>query len=101
MNKKGFIKNPFSKNRGDSIKASVLVKKVSDNASKGCGLYYEIYEYRALSQLLQILEKLNTEDKLTFESESKKQGFNLDNKSISSSYISYRETMDEVYKNQF
>ncbi len=68
---------------------------------RGCGLYYEIYHYRVICQLLQLRETLNFTDRKMLTDEAKMHGFNLDESSIKESYQSYSDIMKDIHDSEY
>ena len=98
--KHGFITPPWAHERGDSIRAASLVRRIEKNAHHGCGLYYEIYHYRVISQLLGITEGLSPSDAETLIQAASTCGFSLDNHAVQESYQCYHDTLAEIRQHQ-
>lgn len=47
-----FVRNIHSRNPFDVIRADVVLARMEKQASRGCGLYYEIYASRLLSMAM-------------------------------------------------
>lgn len=98
--KHGFIASPWSHERGDSISAESAVKHIEKNAHQGCGLYYEIYHQRVISQLLDVIAGLGTFDAEILKQAASRRGFNLDSQSVEESRQCYHDTLAEIRQNQ-
>lgn len=94
--KPGFIRNPWTKQRGDSISAAAVIRDISRAAHRGCGLYYEIYHYRVICELRALLEGLDSADRQTLIAEAALQGFQLDDTSAHESSLAYHNTLQEI-----
>lgn len=101
MTKPGFIQHPWSHQRGDSLRAASIIQRVETEAMHGCGLYYEIYYYRVITQLFQLLNKLNTTDQQLLITEATRRGFKLDKTSIEESRQSYQDTLAEIRHSEY
>ena len=55
-----FVRNIHSRNPFDVIRADVVLARMEKQASRGCGLYYEIYESRLLGMVMNYLAKQGT-----------------------------------------
>ncbi|CAI2031291.1 Uncharacterised protein [Serratia fonticola] len=98
--KPGFIRNPWTKQRGDSIQAAAVIREFSHAAHRGCGLHYEIYHYRLICELRALLEGLDSADRQTLTAEAARQGFQLDDASAHESGQAYRNTLKEIREEQ-
>lgn len=96
MTKPGFIQHPWTNQRGDSLCADSVIQRIENDAMPGCGLYYEIYHYRVLCQILQLLENMNAADRIIFTHAADRHGFSLDEASIQDSRQSYLETLADI-----
>ncbi|WP_217450151.1 hypothetical protein [Lelliottia aquatilis] len=94
--KPGFIRNPWTKQRGDSIKAAAVIREFSRAAHRGCGLYYEIYHHRLTCELRALLEGLNSDDRQTLTAEAARQGIQLDDASAYESAQEYHNILKEI-----
>lgn len=101
MTKPGFIQHPWSHQRGDSLRAASVIQRIEKDAMRGCGLYYEIYHYRVITQLFQLLNKLNTTDQQLLITEAARRGFKLDKTSIEESRHSYQDTLAEIRHSEY
>lgn len=61
-----FIRNLHSSNALDVIRADVVLARMEEQANRGCGLHYEIYESRLLGAAMRYLEKLPVKDRPVF-----------------------------------
>ena len=95
----GFIRHPWSTQRGDSMKADAVIRAVSRAAHHGCGLHYEIYAYRFVSELCALLDGLDSTDRKTLADEAARQGFRLDDVSAQESRLAYHNTLQEIQEN--
>lgn len=100
VTKPGFISNPYSRTRGDSISAERIIKNIEDSAAKGCGCWYEIYHQRALNQILSLMDILSDLDQQTLKTVAEKRGFHLDEDSITCSLRECEEVFEEIRKSQ-
>lgn len=94
ITKKGFISNPYSRTRGDSISAQRVMKDIHDSSIIGCGCWYEVYHQRALDKILNLMDILSDTDQQTLKEAAETWGFHLDEKSVDES----RRACDEVYE---
>ncbi|HGY2281742.1 TPA: hypothetical protein ACNVB1_000603 [Citrobacter braakii] len=101
MTKPGFIQHPWSHQRGDSLRASSVIQRIEKEAMRGCGLYYEIYHYHVITQLFQLLNKLNTTDQQLLITEAARRGFKIDKASIEESRQSYQDTLAEIRRSEY
>ncbi|ROS16500.1 hypothetical protein EDF82_1641 [Raoultella sp. BIGb0399] len=101
MAKPGFIQHPWTEQRGDSVSATCVIKRIENEAIRGCGLYYEIYHYRVICQLLQLRETLNFTDRKTLTDEAKMHGFNLDESSIKESRQCYSGIIRDIHDSEY
>lgn len=94
-----FIRNIHSRNQ-DRISVSLVYDRLSKEAHKGCGLYYEIYESCFIGLLRDHLSELNEADanKLRHYAESK--GTKVDDASYSEALKAERECRAEIYREQ-
>ena len=98
--KNGFIAPPWSHVRGDSVRAECLIQRIEKEANRGCGLYYEIYEYRALEELNGMLANLSASDAATFQKVAASRGFSLDDSALKGAYLAYHKTLSEIRREQ-
>jgi len=98
--KRGFIAPPCPHARGDSVSAACLVERAEKRAAQGCGLHYEIYEYRVLEELNDILANLSAGDAATFQAAAASRGFCLDESALQGAYQSYHATLSEIRREQ-
>ncbi|HEM8819731.1 TPA: hypothetical protein U2R14_000273 [Raoultella planticola] len=101
MTKPSFIQNPWTHQRGDSVRVTCVIQRIENEAMRGCGLYYEIYHYRVICQLLQLRETLNFTDRKMLTDEAKMHGFNLDESSIKESYQIYSDIMKDIHDSEY
>lgn len=97
--KPGFIRHPWSTERGDSMRADAVIQALSRTAHRGCGLHYEIYEYRLISELCALLDRLDSTDRKILADEAARQGFRLDDASVQESGLAYHHTLQEIQEN--
>lgn len=98
--KAGFIAPPWPHVRGDSVSAASLISRIGKEAHRGCGLHYEIYEYRTLCELRRVLNTLSACDAETFRTVAADHGFSLADDAFQASRMMYLETMDEIRREQ-
>ena len=98
--KPGFISPPWAHTRGDSVSALSLINRAGKNAACGCGLHYEIYHYRVLDELQNVLTKLSGDDAAIFLEIAASQGFRLDASAINDAHQAYCVTLSEIRKEQ-
>lgn len=98
--KPGFIRHPWSTERGDSMRADAVIQALSRTAHRGCGLHYEIYEYRLIRELCALLDRLDSTDRKTLADEAAQQGFRLDDASVQDSGQAYHNTLQEIQFSQ-
>lgn len=101
MKKPGFIQHPWIRQRGDSMRAARVIERIENEAMHGCGLYYEIYHYRVVCRLLQLLQTLNATDRVTLTEEANLRGFTLNETSIKESRQCYSNIMREIRESQY
>lgn len=100
VTKPGFISNPYSRTRGDSISAERVIKDINTSAISGCGCWYEVYHQRALNQILSLMDILSDLDQQTLKTAAEKWGFHLDDDSINASLAECEEVFEEIRKSQ-
>lgn len=98
--KSGFITPPWPHTPGDSVSAESVIQRIEKNAHRGCGLHYEIYEYRALSELNDVLASLSPGDAEIFRNAAAQRGFHLNEKELQESYQAYCDTLNEIRKDE-
>ena len=98
--KRGFIAPPWPHIRGDSVSAECLIQRIEKEANRGCGLYYEIYNYRALSRLYGMLANLSAGDAATFKAVAASRGFSLDRSTLIEAGREYQEILAEIRREQ-
>ncbi|MCU6401195.1 hypothetical protein KW811_22175 [Enterobacter quasiroggenkampii] len=98
--KPGFITPPWPHERGDSIKAAALIERFEKEAMWGCGLHFEIYEYRLVKRLLAAVSQMNAADVETLRSVALQRGHHLDDQSLEECRQGYRNTLAEIRKEQ-
>ncbi|EOX8956954.1 hypothetical protein ACPW5J_004336 [Enterobacter hormaechei] len=98
--KRGFIAPPWPHARGDSVRAECLIQRIEKEASRGCGLYYEIYQYRVLEELSGVLANLDAGDAATFQEVTASHGFSLDESALQGAFQAYHETLSEIRREQ-
>ncbi|SYT49017.1 putative dopa decarboxylase protein remnant [Klebsiella pneumoniae] len=98
--KPGFIPPPWPHTPGDSVSAESLIQRIEKEANHGCGLYYEIYQYRAMRELQQTLANLSANDADTFMKVAASRGFHLNESAIRETRKAYHETMEEIRREQ-
>lgn len=101
MTKPGFIQHPWTHQRGDSMSAACVIEHIENEAMHGCGLYYEIYYYRVICRLLQLLQTLNATDRITLTEEANRRGFTLDEISIKESRQCYSDIIREIRESHY
>ncbi|WP_145547479.1 hypothetical protein [Yersinia intermedia] len=101
MTKPGFIQHPWSHQRGDTLRAASVIQRIEKEAMRGCGLYYEIYHYRVIFRLLQLLKTLNATERITLTEEAKQRGFTLDEISIKESRQCYSDIIREIRESHY
>jgi hypothetical protein len=100
MFKPGFITPPCPHVRGDSVSAASLITRIEKEAHRGCGLYYEIYNYRALSELMAVLTNLSAGDAETFIRVAANRGFSLDSSTRVEVDREYQKILTEIRREQ-
>ncbi|WP_336222905.1 hypothetical protein [Enterobacter kobei] len=98
--KAGFIAPPLPHTRGDSVSALSLIDRISKEAHRGCGLYYEIYHYRVVEALLALLPLLSAGDADTLRQCAAGQGFHLDDEAREASELAYRNVLNNIRREQ-
>lgn len=94
-----FIKNIHSKNQ-DRISVTLVYEKLSKEAYRGCGLYYEIYESRFIGLLRDHLSELNEVDANKLRKYIESQGLKIDDVSWNEVLEAERECRAEIYCEQ-
>ena len=92
----GFVRNLYSKNTFDVIRADVLIQQMEKTANRGCGLYYEIYEYRLLSHAMRYLQSLPASHRLAFIRTARLRGIRLFADELKRSEWEYDDLMAEL-----
>lgn len=100
MFKPGFITPPWPHTRGDSVSAKHLIQQLKNDANRGCGLYYEIYEHRLLSGLLDLHSTLSASDAATFRDVAASCGCSLAESDVQNARQAYSKIMDEIRREQ-
>ncbi|MBP2845825.1 hypothetical protein J8655_10075 [Dickeya oryzae] len=100
ITKPGFISNPYSRTRGDSISAERIMEDIHTSAISGCGCWYELYHQRVINQLLSLMNILAENDQQTLKTVCEKWGFHLDADSVSASLRECEEVYEEIRKSQ-
>lgn len=98
--KPGFIAPPWPHVRGDSVSAVSLIRRIEEEAARGCGLRYELYMYRALERLAVLLAGLNTADADTVREAFALRGFHLDDDALRHSERAYQNTLNQIRQEQ-
>lgn len=98
--KPDFIAPPWPHARGDSVSAASLISRIEKEAHRGCGLYYEIYHYRALEALRALLPVLSAGDADTLCQCAAGQGFYLDDETRQASELVYRNVLNDIRREQ-
>lgn len=98
--KSGFISPPWPHTRGDTVSVLSLIRRTEQHAAHGCGLYYEIYHYRVLVELQNVLTKLSADDAAIFLEIAASQGFRLDASALDEGWQAYNTTLVELRKEQ-
>ncbi|EKS9266615.1 hypothetical protein QC837_004556 [Salmonella enterica] len=98
--KPGFIAPPWPHTPGDSVNAESLIQRIEKEAHHGCGLHYEIYQYRALCKLRDLLTNLSAGDAEIFQQVAARRGFHLNESAMHETRKAYHETMDEIRREQ-
>jgi len=62
----GFVRNIYSRNAFDVIRADVVLERMEKQANQGCGLHYEIFQSRLLRMAMGYLEALPLKDRPVF-----------------------------------
>lgn len=83
------------------MRAARVIEHIENEAMHGCGLYYEIYHYRVVCRLLQLLQTLNATDRVTLTEEANLRGFTLNETSIKESRQCYSNIMREIRESQY
>lgn len=102
QNRTGYIRNPWSK-ENDGIHIDTFFKRISQDAGKRCGCYYEIYEKMCLDSLLSALarlESLNMRDAEYVKKEAVSRGYELSHEGQQDTERAYNETMSEIRREQ-
>lgn len=73
----GFVRNIYSRNAFDVIRADVVLAGMEKQANRGCGLHYEIYESRLLGMAMNYLAELPLKDRPVFIGTAAKRGYML------------------------
>ncbi|EBI7047147.1 hypothetical protein D2B06_24485 [Salmonella enterica] len=100
MMKPGFIAPPWPHIRGDSVSVESLIFRIEKEAHNGCGLYYEIYHYRALCKLRDLYINLSASDAETFKDVAARHGFFLDDDALKECTDEYYKTITEIREEQ-
>ncbi|EPK7683960.1 hypothetical protein OZO04_005142 [Klebsiella pneumoniae] len=102
QNPEGFIRNPWSK-ENDAMHIDTFFKRIDKDASKRCGLHYEIYEQFRIDNLLDALYKLETLNRDHAEYVRKlaaSHGYDLSEEGQQQTEQAYNETMSEIRREQ-
>lgn len=83
------------------MRAACVIEHIEDESMHGCGLYYEIYHYRVICRLLQLLQPLNGTDRIKLTEESNRRGFTLDETCIKESRHCYSDIIREIHESHY
>ena len=97
--REGYIRNPWSKEH-DGIHVSAVIKRIEEEAHRGCGLHYEIFERRSHDGLINVLNRLNEEDRALLLKEANGRGYSLDADSLDKIDAAYNDVMSKIIKEQ-
>ncbi|NQD63727.1 hypothetical protein HP459_20340 [Enterobacter sp. CM29] len=97
--RKGYIRNPWSKEH-DGMHVSTVIQKIEIEAHRGCGMHYEIYQKRCNEALLEVITRLNDEDRNLLLIEASYRGHHIDEISLKESDIAYHGLMSGLIKEQ-
>lgn len=92
----GFVRNLYSANPFDVIRADVVIKRLKENANRGCGLYWEVYESRLMDSAMNYLLELPLKDRPVFMGAASVSGFMLTLSAMESANDAYVELMAEL-----
>ncbi|TDN48062.1 hypothetical protein [Scandinavium goeteborgense] len=98
--KAGFIAPPWPHLRGDSIRVLSLIRHIEKEASRTCGMHYEIYQHHALRELQDALTMLDADDAKVLAEISASRGFHLDEKSMQETNKAYRVILADIEREQ-
>lgn len=73
-----------------------MIEDASDQASSGCGLYFELYEARVLDSLRARAATLQFPHDVLFKREAKRRGFQLDEKHYLATQETASQLMEEI-----
>ncbi|EAM6659510.1 hypothetical protein H1244_004652 [Salmonella enterica] len=73
----GFVRNIYTRNAFDVIRADVVLARMEKQANRGCGLHYEIYESHLLGMAMNYLAELPLKDLPVFIGTAAKRGYML------------------------
>ncbi|EEE2004516.1 hypothetical protein CI266_004950 [Salmonella enterica subsp. enterica serovar Kotte] len=96
----GFITPPWPHERGDSVSVRSLIQRAEKEAHHGCGLHFEIYQYRVLDQLKSQLAVIDAADVATFIEVAASCGYHLDDSTIQGARQAYEKKLEEIRKDQ-
>jgi hypothetical protein len=96
----GFITPPWPHERGDSVSVRSLIQRAEKEAHHGCGLYFEIYQYRVLDQLRSLLTVIDAADATTFINVAANCGYLLDDSTMQDARQAYETILEEIRKDQ-
>lgn len=99
INEDLFIKNIHSKNQ-DRISVAMVYDRLSKEAHRGCGLYYEIYESCFIGLLRDHLSELNEADANRLRRYAESKGTKIDDASYSEALEAERKCRAEIYREQ-
>lgn len=92
-----FVKNPFTKQHAAYIRVDVLIQRLEDEANKGCGQYYELFESSLLESLQSVaatFDKAN--DLAAFTDAAASRGWKFDEESLRASADAKQQVWDEI-----
>lgn len=78
----------------------MIYRRISHEADKGCGLHYEIYNYRFLDGLLNYIEYLNEKDADILIKYANSKGTDLDKEAYRKAILAKNTRMEDIYQNQ-
>lgn len=92
----GFVRNIYSSNPFDVVRADVVLLRLEKHAHRGCGLHYEIYNARWLASALDYLAQLPLKDRPVFMGAAAKRGYMLTYTEEQHAQEDYDNLMSEI-----
>ncbi|EEK14196.1 hypothetical protein CAPGI0001_0090 [Capnocytophaga gingivalis ATCC 33624] len=95
MDRKNFIRNPFSE-LNDSIRIDVLIIRIEKDAAGKSGLHYEVFHQKVMENLSDIVVRLKDEDAEKLKLAAAMRGYCLDEESLAQTRECYLNKIKQI-----